>query len=244
MLVSIVHLWAASKRCTLLPLQFHYNGEPPSTTQGPTANKYWHANWYTHLNCRWTMAGAATTATTKKNGSYACQHAQQPDDYRTRYGFSNCREVIPKKKTIQQGRPPSYKANLPALLQGPRCLTDASLEPDPNTTTCWEAGLGVIIINTQVYPTQSIHIEATISTHGWGSGTSHCSKIFHSAQPTGFNYLPDNQVMVNFFNAANLVSPPDWRRKSFAQDVINWSRDNQNNVYKIDSFEYHSSFFS
>ena len=67
-----------------------------------------------------------------------------------------------QQQPIQQGRPPDYKITIPALLPGPRCLTDASIATDQTTAPHRAAGLGVLIINTQTNQTQTITIQGSI----------------------------------------------------------------------------------
>jgi hypothetical protein len=48
------------------------------------------------------------------------------------------------------------------LIQGTRCYTDASTQPDQTPSLHREAGIGVFIINTQVSPLLSIFIKAAM----------------------------------------------------------------------------------
>ena len=56
-----------------------------------------------------------------------------------------------------------YLVRLPALLQGVRCYTDASTTPDLPSLTSRNAGIRLLIINTQVQPAQTIYIKALMT---------------------------------------------------------------------------------
>jgi len=50
----------------------------------------------------------------------------------------------------------------PQALQGFTCYVDASTEPDSLTHNIRPAGLGIVIVNTQVHPESRIHIKAVL----------------------------------------------------------------------------------
>jgi len=57
----------------------------------------------------------------------------------------------------------TYIVQLPALLPGSRCYTDASTIPDRASSTPKKVGLGIFIINTETHPPQNIYINAGIA---------------------------------------------------------------------------------
>ena len=59
--------------------------------------------------------------------------------------------------------PPWYRVQLPALLPGTRCYTDASTSPDMQQQVRRTAGLGVLIVNNHQQPTSSIYIKAVVT---------------------------------------------------------------------------------
>jgi len=63
--------------------------------------------------------------------------------------------------TYQASRP--YTIQLPALLPGPRCYTNASTLIDHTSRQPMRAGLGVFIINTEMHPPQNIYIKGVLS---------------------------------------------------------------------------------
>lgn len=56
-----------------------------------------------------------------------------------------------------------YFIRMPALIQGVRCYTNASLTPDQPSMQPRTAGLGIFFVNPQVPPTQTIYIKAQAS---------------------------------------------------------------------------------
>lgn len=56
-----------------------------------------------------------------------------------------------------------YTINTPALLPGKRCYVDASTLPDHPTMPPRQAGLGILIVNVQVQPTQTIYVQAKLA---------------------------------------------------------------------------------
>jgi hypothetical protein len=54
-----------------------------------------------------------------------------------------------------------FTVQLPGTLQGSRCDTDASTLLDQTALPTKNAGLGVLIIDTQVHPSQNIYIKAS-----------------------------------------------------------------------------------
>jgi hypothetical protein len=50
----------------------------------------------------------------------------------------------------------------PTLLQGTRCYTDASTQPDLAASVPREAGIGIFIVNTEMQPPLSMFIKAAM----------------------------------------------------------------------------------
>jgi hypothetical protein len=57
----------------------------------------------------------------------------------------------------------SYLITFPILLEGVRCYSDVFLSPDTLSTNIRNAGLGVLIVNTNFQPVQTIYVKATLS---------------------------------------------------------------------------------
>jgi ribonuclease HI len=147
-------------------------------------------------------------------------------------------QTAQQQQFIQQGRPPDYRITIPALLPGPRCLTDASIATDQTTAPHRAAGLGVLIINTQTNQTQTITIQDSIDTvssviMAEAAAMALAARIARALGLKQANYLTDNQLLVNFFNSNSLSMPPDRRKKPLTQDFIHSLEANQIKVYKI-----------
>lgn len=56
-----------------------------------------------------------------------------------------------------------HTIRLPALIQGVKCYTDASLTPDQLHQQPKLARLGILFVNPQAQPTQTIYIQAQAS---------------------------------------------------------------------------------
>jgi hypothetical protein len=59
-----------------------------------------------------------------------------------------------------------FTLQVPALLPATRCFVDASTTPDHPSHSTRKAGIGILFVNTQVQPVQTIYIKASMSiTH-------------------------------------------------------------------------------
>jgi hypothetical protein len=56
-----------------------------------------------------------------------------------------------------------YTVQVPAILPGIRCYVDASTQPDQTSRSPRLAGLGILFVNTQVQPAQTIYTKAKVT---------------------------------------------------------------------------------
>jgi ribonuclease HI len=110
----------------------------------------------------------------------------------------------------------------PSLLDGIRCYTDASTEPDHQAYGPRAAGLGIFIVNTQANPPHSIFIKAAMRSASSvlmaeAAAMALAAKVLDILQLQQGTILNDNQQLVHFLNGTNLAHPPDWRIKPYTQ---------------------------
>jgi len=120
----------------------------------------------------------------------------------------------------------------PSLLYGIRCYVDASSLPDQPSMMPRQAGLVVLIVNTQVQPTQTIYINACW-LHFCAHGRSRSPCLSCNCDCSDINYLSDYEQLVHFLHAANQSNSPDWRIKHFTQLFSNHSRCRESKIFKI-----------
>lgn len=99
----------------------------------------------------------------------------------------------------------------------------------PSWPTITDAGIGVLIVNPQVQPTQTIYIKAKLT----GSSSvlmAEAAALALAAAVTdcmnldNITFLSDSELLVQFLNAADQSNPPDWRIKYYTQLFSNHSR--------------------
>ena len=134
--------------------------------------------------------------------------------------------------------PPWYRVQLPALLPGTRCYTDASTSPDMHQQVRRTAGLGVFIVNNHQQPTSPIYIKAVVTNinsvlMAEASAMVLAASILTAMNITSPTFLTDNQQLVTYFNAADRSSPPQWDIKHITQEFINLGATNNFRVFKI-----------
>lgn len=139
---------------------------------------------------------------------------------------------------LQQGSAPNYLVSIPARLPGPRCFSDASLRPDQTTATERTAGIGILLTITGISPTHFIYIQAKISQvtsvlMAEAAGLALGAELVKRLLLKSMSYLSDSQLLVHFFNSENHSSPPDWRIKPLTCSFINFNRNIDHKVYKI-----------
>jgi len=108
----------------------------------------------------------------------------------------------------------------PTLIQGTRCYTDASTQPDQTPSLHKEVGIGVFIINTQVSPPLSIFIKAAMQNStsvlmAESPAMMVAAMLLQKLNLQEATLLSDNQQLVHFLNRADLSNPPDWRIKPY-----------------------------
>lgn len=131
-----------------------------------------------------------------------------------------------------------YTILMPALLPGVRCYVDASLLPDQPLMSPRAAGLGVLLVNTQVQPAQTIYIKAIMSD-AHSVIMAEAAALALAATVTdllNFNntaFLSDCKQLVHFLNEADQEHPPDWRMKPYTQLFANCANRRQAKIYNI-----------
>lgn len=119
---------------------------------------------------------------------------------------------------------------VPALLPGVRCFADASLLPDNPSRPSRTAGLGILFVNTQVHPAQTIYIYIKAFMTGAHSvikaeaATLALAAIVSDKLNFGnTTFLSDCQQLVDFLNITDQSHPPDWRITYYTQIFANYS---------------------
>lgn len=133
---------------------------------------------------------------------------------------------------LMQPTPPLYRIQMPAMLQGFRCYSDAATEPDSGSTHLRPVGLGVSILNT----TQKKILQAKVDNISCvlmaeAAALSLAARITSLLQLQGVNFLIDNQLLAGFLNSAVLSTPPDWMIKNTHQ-FINFSAGSSSKVLR------------
>jgi hypothetical protein len=113
-----------------------------------------------------------------------------------------------------------YTISTPALLQGIRCFIDASTSPDQPSLILRQAGLGILIVNTEAPTTQTGYIKARLTAcssvlMAEAAALALAVNVTHHMNLTNINFLSDCDQLVQFLNAADHSNPPDWRIKYF-----------------------------
>jgi ribonuclease HI len=106
----------------------------------------------------------------------------------------------------------SYLVQLPSSLQGIRCYTDASTQPDVSQVIPRPAGIGIFIVNTEMQSPFSMFLKVAMQdstsvimaeSAALALATSLCNTMdFHDA-----HFLSDNQMLVNCINGADPSNP-------------------------------------
>lgn len=113
-----------------------------------------------------------------------------------------------------------YLVRHPGLLHGVRCYTDASTSPDLPSPNSRNAGIGLFIINTQVQPSQTIYIKATMAATA--------SVLMAEEAATALA-----AVVTNCLGFQQVTNPPEWRIKYFTQTFSNFTDQRDIRIYRI-----------
>lgn len=126
---------------------------------------------------------------------------------------------------------------LPVMLDGPICYTDASIAPDGKVQAPRKAGLGIFIHD----PRRKLKLFIKVQAQGCSSvlvaeavALSVASEITAKLDMNQINFLTDSQTLANFLNGSDLESPPKWRIKPYTQRFINATRGKSAKILKID----------
>jgi hypothetical protein len=131
-----------------------------------------------------------------------------------------------------------YTIELPALLTGVRCYVDASTAPDLPTQPPRIAGLGILFVNTQVQPVQTIYIKAQVTgihsvLMAEAAALALAARVNDSLNFDNTTFLSDCQQLVHFLNQQDQTHPPEWRMKPFTQSFTNLSTHRHGKILKI-----------
>jgi ribonuclease HI len=112
----------------------------------------------------------------------------------------------------------------PTLLQGYRCYTDASTQPDLAFSNPRDAGIGIFIVNTTMHPPHNIFIKAAMRNSSSvlmaeAGALALVAVLLKQIQLHHTTLLSDNQQLVHFLNGSDLSHPPDWRMKPYTQII-------------------------
>lgn len=176
-----------------------------------------------------TMAGTATTDEAMANTKTLLTHQRR--------GSSASHTQLSGMNTDQ--RMNRYTISAPALLQGIRYFVDASTSPHQPSIHLRQAGLGILLVNTEVQPTQTVYIKAILADcssvlMAEAAAIALAVQIIQSMNLTNISFLSDCQQLVHFLNTADHSNPPDWRIKHFTQLFTNHSRCRGFKIFKID----------
>lgn len=128
--------------------------------------------------------------------------------------------------------------HMPALLPGIRCFVDASTTHDHSSPSARNASIGILFVNTQVQPLQTIYIKAALSqTHSVimaeAAALALAAMLADRLEFTDIFFLSDCSQLVHFFNAEDHNHPPDWRMKPFTQIFHNFTTRRRAKLYRI-----------
>jgi ribonuclease HI len=131
-----------------------------------------------------------------------------------------------------------YTVHMPALLPGVRCYVDASTLPDNPTMSNRKAGLGILFVNTQVQPAQTIFIKAQFTASqsvlmAEAAALAIAATLNDSLHFDSTTFLSDSQQLVHFLNQQDQSHPPDWRIKFLTQSFTNYSVRRRATILKI-----------
>jgi len=131
-----------------------------------------------------------------------------------------------------------YTVQVPALLPGVRCYVDASTVPDHPSLPPRMAGLGILFVNTQVQPAQTIFIKAQLTgvqsvPIAEAAALALTARVNESLNFDNTTFLSDCQQSVHFLDQQDHTHPPDWRIKFFTQSFTNCSVHRRAKILKI-----------
>jgi ribonuclease HI len=100
------------------------------------------------------------------------------------------------------------------------------------------AGLGILFVNVQVQPTQTIYIQAKLAAcssvlMAEAASLALAAVIADQMNLRNITFLSDSQQLVHFLNQQNQAHPPDWRIKPFTQRFSNHANNRESTIYKI-----------
>lgn len=131
-----------------------------------------------------------------------------------------------------------YMVLMPTLLPGIRCFVDASTQPDQTTNHVSLAGIGILIVNSQVHPMQTTYIKAAMtSTHSVitaeAAAMALAAMILNRLRLSNVSFLSDCSQLVQFLNDQERHNPPDWRILEYTQVFDNCVSNQQPRIYRI-----------
>jgi len=109
-------------------------------------------------------------------------------------------------------------------LSGARCYTDASTTSDMLNRNSRRVGLGIFILNPRNNSHYYIKLQfgkITFVVMAEAVALAFAAAISSALQIDEIPFLTDCQLLVNFFNGADLKSPPYWEAKPFTQSFLN-----------------------
>jgi hypothetical protein len=117
----------------------------------------------------------------------------------------------------------------PALLPGIRCYVDAATAPDNQPTIIRKAGIGILFVNPQVQPVQTIYIRAQLSQAlsvlmAEAAALALAAIIADRLHYNNVTFLSDCQWLVHFLNSTDLTNPPEWQIKHYTPYVYQLNR--------------------
>ena len=106
-----------------------------------------------------------------------------------------------------------YLVIFPSSIAGNRCYTDAATTPDIDTSVTKQAGLGVLLINTDEHPPTSIFIKAIMQVSSSvimeeSAALAFAANLLNQLQCRRSTILSNNQQLVHFLNEFNHSNPP------------------------------------
>jgi hypothetical protein len=134
--------------------------------------------------------------------------------------------------------PPFFRLHLQALLEGPRCYSDAAIQPDGHSHAIRPAGLGVFILDTHTNPPQAFFLQVRMDNcasviMAEAAAMATAAKVSTALHLQAPNYLTDSQQLASYFNSADRSPTPDWRIRHITQNFINLTGNSNCKIFKI-----------
>jgi hypothetical protein len=121
------------------------------------------------------------------------------------------------------------------------CYTDASLAPDFPVQNLQEASSGIMFVNIQVHPSNTLYIKAIMKdvslVMAEPGALAVATRIANNMRYTQISFLTNNSQLVHFLSSSDYSHPLDWRMKTYTQVYDTCSDFTHPHLYKISRSE-------